>query len=123
MSAPIGMRVMFSTPPATTRSCAPDFTAIAAKFTACWPEPQKRFSVVPGTSIGHPAASTAPRAMLQPCSAVWVTQPMITSSTSFGSTPVRSRIAFSETPSRSIGWTFLKLPFLRPRGVRQASTM
>ena len=48
MSAPIGTRVMFSTPPATTRSCAPALTACAAKFTACWPEPQKRFSVTPG---------------------------------------------------------------------------
>ena len=80
MSAPIGTRVMFSTPPATTRSCAPAFTACAAKFTACWPEPQKRFNVTPGTSIGQPAASTAERARFAPCSPVSVTQPTTRSS-------------------------------------------
>ena len=33
---------MFCTPPATTRSCVPDITACAAKWTACWAEPHWR---------------------------------------------------------------------------------
>ena len=36
---------------------------MAAKLTACWPEPQKRLSVTPGVRSGQPAASTAMRAM------------------------------------------------------------
>ena len=36
---------------------------MAAKFTACWPEPQKRLSVTPGASSGQPASSAAMRAM------------------------------------------------------------
>ena len=31
---------------------------MAAKVTACWPEPQKRLSVMPGVPTGQPAAST-----------------------------------------------------------------
>ena len=51
-SEPIGTRDMLSTPPATTSCCSPDMTPIAAKFTAWRPEPQKRFTVVPPTSLG-----------------------------------------------------------------------
>ena len=117
-------RVMLSTPPATTRSCAPDCDRHAPRSSPpAGPEPQKRFSVTPGTSIGQPAASTAARAMFAPCSPVSVTQPTITSSTSCGSIPVRSTIAFIGTVKRSIGWTPARLPFRRPRGVRQASMM
>ena len=48
---------------ATTRFCSPAFTPIAAKFTACWPEPQKRLMVTPVESLGHSAASTDIRAI------------------------------------------------------------
>ena len=57
-----------STPPATTRSWAPLATPIAATVIACWPEPQKRFSVMPGTVSGQPASSSASRAMSSPWS-------------------------------------------------------
>ena len=68
-SAPIGVRDIDSTPPPITRSCWPAITPSAAKFTACWPEPQKRFSVTPlAASYGQPAFSTAMRAMHAPCS-------------------------------------------------------
>ena len=40
-----------STPPATTKSCWPDMTPIAANVTACWPDPQNRLSVTPGASM------------------------------------------------------------------------
>ena len=52
-----------STPPATTICWKPARTPIAAKFTACWPDPQKRFSVTPGASSDQPASRAAMRAM------------------------------------------------------------
>ena len=64
----MGTRDMLSTPPATARFMAPEATAIAAKLVVCCPDPQKRLTVVALTSMGHPAASTAFRAMLAPCS-------------------------------------------------------
>ena len=80
-SEPIGTRDMLSTPAPITTSWAPESTPCAAKFTACCPEPQKRLMVVPGTSMGKPAISTAARPMFMPCSPVSVTQPTTTSST------------------------------------------
>ncbi len=122
-SDPIGTRVMCSTPPATTNCAEPASTACAPKFTACRPEPQKRFTVVPGTSTGNPAASTAPRAMLNPCSPTCVTQPMITSSTSLACTPARSSAPISVRASMSTGCTADSAPLRLPRAVRIASTM
>ncbi len=84
-SEPIGTRDMLSTPPATTRSMAPDATPMAAKLMAWRPEPQKRLSDTPLISMGQPAASTALRAMLAPCSPACETQPTMTSSTSSSS--------------------------------------
>src|SRR5213593_976129 len=49
------------------------------------PEEQKRFSVSPATDTGSPARIAATRAMLWPCEPCGWPQPMITSSTSFGS--------------------------------------
>ena len=39
-SEPIATRDMLSTPPPTARLAWPDMTDMAAKFTACRPEPQ-----------------------------------------------------------------------------------
>src|SRR5438309_9395178 len=122
-SEPIGTRVMCSTPPANTSCAAPLTTACAPKFTACSPEPQNRFTVVPGTSTGRPAASTAPRAMFMPCSPTCVTHPMITSSTSSGLTPARSSAPVSVRASRSTGCNAASAPLRLPRAVRTASTM
>src|SRR2546426_7289962 len=77
---PIGTRVMCSTPPAMTTSYWPAITPIAAKLAACCPEPHIRSSVVPQTSTGKPAISAALRAMLNPCSPTWSTQPRMTRS-------------------------------------------
>jgi len=63
---------------------------MAAKLTACTPDPQKRFRVTPVTSIGQSAASTEFRAMLPPWSPASLTQPTTTSSTSPFSRWVRS---------------------------------
>ncbi len=82
--APIGVRVMTSTPAATTTSYAPAMTPCAAKCIDCWLEPHWRSTVVAGTDSGQPAASTALRPMLSDCSPTCITQPMITSSTSRG---------------------------------------
>ena len=86
---PIGTRLMLSTPAATTRSWVPDSTPCAAKWTACWDEPHCRSMVTPGTFSGSPADSHAVRAMSMDCGPIWETQPMMTSSTAAGSTPVR----------------------------------
>ena len=114
---------MFSTPPAITHSYWPDMTPIAAKLAACWPEPHMRSSVVPQTSSGNPAISAALRAMLNPCSPTWSTQPITTSSTSLGSILTRSTSALSVSASRSSGRTPASLPFFRPTAVRTAPTI
>ena len=91
--APIGTRVMFSTPAAITTSYAPAITPCAAKCAACCDEPHWRSTVVPTVVSGNPAASAALRATLMPCSPTCMTQPMITSSTSAGSRSLRSTSA------------------------------
>ena len=123
IAEPMGMTLMFWTPPATTRSVVPLMTACAAKCTACWDEPHWRSIVVPGTSSGSPAASQAVRAMSPAWGPMVSTQPKITSSTALGSTPVRSINALSEWAPRSAGWTWASPPPRRPTGARTASTM
>ena len=49
-----GARVMLSTPPAMAKSISPARMARAAAPTASRPEAQRRFSVIPGTSLGRP---------------------------------------------------------------------
>ena len=123
-SEPMGARDMLSTPPATTRSSAPEAAPIAAKLTACRPEPQNRLRVVALTSIGQPALSTALRARFAPCSSTCETQPAITSSTRAGSKPLRRASATSSCANNSCGWVPESAPlpaFPRPRGVRTAS--
>ena len=49
----MGTRLIASTPPPMTTSMAPDITAWAAKWTACWAEPHCRSTVVPGHGVGE----------------------------------------------------------------------
>ncbi len=121
--APIGTRVMFSTPAAITTSYAPAITPCAAKCAACWDDPHWRSTDVPTTVSGKPAASAALRPMLTAWSPTCMTQPMITSSTIAGSMPVRSTSAWMLCAARSTGWVSLSLPLRRPSGLRTASTM
>ena len=86
---------MDSTPAPMAMSIAPESTAWAAKWTACWAEPHWRSTVVPGTVSGNPAARAALRAMFMACSPTVMVQPMITSSTRLGSIPVRATRAAS----------------------------
>ena len=85
-------------------------------------DPDCRSIVVAGTSSGSPAASQALRATFTDCSPIWETQPMITSSTSIGSIPLRSTSARSTTAPRSTACTPANPPFRRPTGVRTAPT-
>src|ERR1035437_9733255 len=87
---PMVTTLMLSTPAATTRSWVPDRTPCTAKWTACWDDPHCRSMVTPGTLSGRPADSQAFLAMSKVCGPICETQPMITSSTAAGSTPVRS---------------------------------
>jgi hypothetical protein len=123
MAEAIGMRLMFWTPPATTRSFVPLITAWAAKWTACCEEPHWRSMVTPGTSSGKPAASQQVRAMSPACGPRASTQPNTTSSTAAGSTPVRSTSARRTWAPRSAGCTLASPPPRLPTGVRTASTM
>ncbi len=121
--APIGTRDMFSTPAAMTMSYAPAITPWAAKCAACWLDPHWRSTEVPGTVSGKPAASAALRPTFTAWSPTCMTQPMITSSTSAGSMPVRSTRAWMLCAARSTEWVSLSLPLRRPSGLRTASTM
>lgn len=78
----IGTRLVFWTPPATTRTAVPESTAWAAKCSARWEEPHWRSTVTPGTSCGSPAASQHVRATSPARGPTVSTQPKITSSTS-----------------------------------------
>ena len=60
-----GARDMLSTPPAIMSSVSPDLIERAASPMASMPEPHRRFSVVPGTSIGSPASRPDMRATLR----------------------------------------------------------
>src|SRR6185369_3910078 len=70
----------------------------AASATVCRPEEQKRFTVMPDTLTGMPARSAIWRAMLPPVAPSGVAQPMITSSTSRGSSFALSRAACTTWP-------------------------
>src|SRR5579875_584930 len=79
--------------------------------------------LTPGTDSGSPADSQAFRAMSIAWGPICETQPMITSSTAAGSTPVRETSSASTCAARSTGWTEDSPPFRRPTGVRTAPTM
>ncbi len=76
-----------------------------------------------GTLSGSFEASTALRATLIACSPTWPTQPMITSSTSAGSAPLRSTSASSTLPARSAGCHPASRPPFLPPAVLAAATM
>ncbi len=57
-----GAWLMFSEPAASTHLASPMRTCSAAVMTAWKPEPQRRFTVSAGVSIGRPALSATWRA-------------------------------------------------------------
>src|SRR5581483_9404152 len=123
IDAPMGTRLITSTPAATTMSYAPAITPCAAKWADCCDEPHWRSTVVDGTDSGNPAARTALRPMFTACAPTCMTQPMITSSTSAGSRSLRCTSAFSVSAARSAGCQPESLPLRLPPAVRTASTI
>ena len=94
-----------STPPAIISSASPALTARAAMPTASRPEPQSRFTVVPGALSPSPARSAAMRATLRLSSPAALVQPSTTSSAVSGGRPVRSTAASIARAARSSGRT------------------
>src|SRR5215218_8672651 len=123
VAVPIGIRLIDSTPPATTTSYCPAISPAAAKCTDCCDDPHCRSTVTPVTDSGQPAVSAAVRAMSKVCSPTCDTQPQMTSSTSAGSSPARSTRAVSTCADRSAGCTPDSPPLRLPTGVRTASTI
>src|SRR3954452_4293799 len=123
VAVPIGMRLIDSTPPATTTSYCPAISPAAAKCTDCCEDPHCRSTVTPVTVSGQPAVSAAVRAMSKVCSPTCETQPQMTSSTRPGSTPARSTSALSTCADRFVGCTPDNPPLRLPTGVRTASTI
>lgn len=63
---------MLSTPQAIMSSASPQITWRDASMTACRPEAQRRFTVLPATDTGNPASKEAILATLRLCSdEVW----------------------------------------------------
>src|SRR5579862_8234261 len=120
---PIGTRDIISTPPETTRSSCPAMIAAAALKFVCIDEPHWRSTVVPATETGQPAVSAVLRPIFHACSPTWDTQPHCTSSTSAGSTEFRSTSASRTWAPSSSARMCESVPFLRPIGLRTASTI
>jgi hypothetical protein len=106
-----GARVMLSAPPAITSCASPALMLRAARPTASRLEPQRRFTVLAGTSIGNPASNTAMRPRLRLSSPAWFAQPYSTSSTAAQSTfGLRAISAFSGSAARSSARTLANAP-------------
>src|SRR6266567_2708621 len=82
---------MFSMPPPTATSSAPDVISCAADRIACAPEPHTRFTVTAGTDTGSPAwiAAWRPGFILEPA---WITFPITTVPISPGSSSARDAV-------------------------------
>ena len=80
-----GARLMDSTPPTSTTSASPSATCREPAIAASRLEPQRRFTVVPGTEAGRPASRAAMRATLRFSSPAPLALPSTTSSTAAGS--------------------------------------
>src|SRR6476646_4081908 len=101
--------VMVSTP-APIATSDPAWISDAARAIACDPEEQKRLTVTAAEVTGRPARSEATREMLLPCGPSGKAQPVTTSSTAAGSTPVRSSTARIRNASWSSGRVLLRDP-------------
>src|SRR5947209_19261300 len=86
------------------------------------PDPQRRFTVCPGTFTGKSASSRPMRATLRLSSPAWLAQPKTTSSTSAGSTRARETASRITSAARSSGRTSFSWPPYFPIGVRAVVT-
>ena len=102
---------MDSTPPAIMMSEQPLAIWLAAMAMEFRPEEQARLMVVPAVVTGSFERITARRAILPPCSPIWLAAPTITSSISAGSTlELRSSRASMQCASMSSGRVRLNVP-------------
>ena len=83
------------------------------------PEPQTLFTVTADTVFGKPPYKAACRAGFCP-SPAWITQPMITSSTSSGFTPARFTASRTTIAPSSVALNPFSAPRNFPTGVRTA---
>ena len=122
-SEPIGNRLMFSTPHASTTSSAPDEIMFAARFTANWLEPHCESTVELATSGERPAVSHAVRVTLNACAPTLLMHPPITWPTAADGTFARFRTSTITWASISVGCALDSAPFFLPMGDRPASTI
>src|SRR5215831_10557890 len=117
--------VIDSTPPPIMTSAPSWMMWFAAYAIDCRPEEQKRFSVSPAIETGRPARIAATRAMLWPCEPCGWPQPMITSSTSLGSScGTLPRTSLMVCAVKSSGRVMLNEPRNDlASGVRELATM
>ena len=113
---------MFSIPPATTTSACPSAMAWAPSATAFIPEAQTLLMVLHATVLGNPAPSAACRAGACPTFAC-STHPIKTSSTSLGSSFIRSSAPRIAADPNSVALMLLRAPIKLPIGVRTADTI
>ena len=114
--------LMLSWPPAMTMFAAPDWICWAPSATARSPEPQTWLMLHAGLSTGMPAAMDACRAGFWPWPAV-STWPSMTSETSPGCRPARSKAALIATLPSSCAGRLANEPLNEPTGVRAALAM
>ena len=122
--APIGVRVMTSTPAATTMSYAPAMTPCAPKCIACWLEPHWRSTVVDGTDFGpaggeHGVATDVERLLADLHHAAH--DDVVDDGRGRGGCAPAS--ALSTWAASAAGCQSLSLPLRLPPGVRTASTI
>src|SRR4051812_21805084 len=103
----------------------PLITRSAAYAIACSREAQNRLTVTADALTGTPARRLAMRATFSPCPASGIAQPMMTSSTSAGSTPRARRSASAITVAASSpGRVPRSVPFgALPTAVRTEDTI
>jgi hypothetical protein len=116
------MLLMLSVPPTTKTSPCPAHILACASVRASRLEAQLRCTVIAGFDSGRPARRAMTRAMFM-ASGGCPTQPMMVSSTSIGSMPVRvRRAATAWRPSSTASRCARSVP-ARENGVRTAETM
>src|SRR5574344_487163 len=116
---------MCSTPPTTNTSPLLVWMACTAVCRALMEEPHRRLTVCALLVCGMRVSKEAMRAMFQPCSRVWLTQPQMTSSTSAGLMAAlrASRLSIRWADMFSARVLRCMPPLERPIGVRPKSTM
>ena len=114
-----GALLMLSMPPATMMLLVPAFSWSCANISACMPEPQTLLMVVQPALLGMPAPSAAWRAgaCFSPAGS---TQPMMTSSTASGATPLRASAARIDSAPSCVAAMPDSAPFMPPIAVRAA---